>query len=325
MPVFTAHTAIIGFAWPYDRTLFQDIANKVLEVNADTDSVRNFTTLITVAPSFEGRRTGEDFTHFITVGVVWTGIDNGSLYENTTNYEKYIQQIKDAVPLVQPMVIYDRRLPLHLAASTLITDFEQAPGYRYHVHGIGTDNFLETDFMLKVADEIDERLLIKGLYPEFQTQILGGLGAGSQLNRNAGLNSFPWRKIVINIDDWLFFDDGKKDDMVRARIEAFRETTADTHLRDDGESEMALWITTDTNIAEDAALSKLWPHYYPSCEVYLELQSVKLEYDPRNLFSSDMTVPPGPTLAACEKFAVHNPRRGCGSFSWHFHYWGPQV
>jgi hypothetical protein len=203
------------------------------------------------------------------------------------------------------LVIFDLPLPLHLAASALTYDFEQAPGYRYHVHGIAADNFLEKDFMFKVADKIDEHLLIEGVFSTFQMHTLGGYGAGGQLNRNASLNSFPWRNLVINIDFWLFFDDGKKYDMVRGRIEAFREITADTYFKDDGESEMALWLMTDTNIAEDAVLSKLWSHYYPSYEFYLELHSVKLEYDPRNLFSSDMTIPPGPTLATCVKFAVH--------------------
>jgi len=116
----------------------------------------------------------------------------------------------------------------------------------------------------------------------------GGTGKGSQLNRNVGKNAFPVRDIAMHVDDWVFFLDDSLEETAQKRIESFRAST-EIHWRADGSAESS-WMTTGT--IHDHSEEDRFMDYFPSKAWYHRLQGVKNDVDPKNLFSSAMTIPP---------------------------------
>merc|ERR1719468_1138505 len=151
---------------------------------------------------------------------------------------------------------------------------------------MSANNFFDETFVDKVANELDARLAIPGIVVSFQFQPYGGMGEGSQVNRNVGKNSFPVRDIKMHVDDWVFFAVDALSQVAEQRIENFRESSK-VHWEADGSAESS-WMTTSTFSDHDH--EERFRAYFPSRSWFDRLQAVKTEVDPDNVFSSPMTI-----------------------------------
>eukprot|EP00121_Abeoforma_whisleri_P016074 Awhi_evm1s14769 len=274
------------YMFPYTHDNFVKILSHVLDSSAQEETARDLFTLFFVAPISDNPDKG-DFTHYINAIILYTGVDNGVMSDDFR--EKHLQPYLDFGPLPAPFPNYSRGLPLVSITSSLQFGFENGE-FRYHVHSMSVDDYFDNDFIERSAKDLDERIKVEKMYSSWQIQTYGGSGEGSQLNRNAGKNSFPLRNMKIHLDDWIFFEEDSQNNAVVNFIETYRNDT-EKYWKNEGISADSSWMSTDTITAETLNLSEDWDLYYPSLEYFQRLQKVKTEVDPDNLFQTAMTVP----------------------------------
>lgn len=281
------------FVWPYNHDLLVALGQKYVEIVSMPEIADDLTPLLVVAPPEQAPTAGY-FGHVITLAMVWTGKDNGGLFDNhdpaspNEKYNKYIQPFKDiAAPYHTAM---DTPMPINHLMYGLTFDFNHDP-FRYHVASHTTDDYsLDGDYWETVATELDGRMAIDNFYSSVQFQGYGGSGDGSQLNRNTGLNHFPFRDLKIHIDDWVFFMDDDQEEVARDRVNGLRDDTK-KYWRDPAGTE-GFWMTTRTSDVEDVTVKdNLWKEFYPDRRTFMALQEVKEQVDPLNVFSSHTTIP----------------------------------
>ena len=123
-----------------------------------------------------------------------------------------------------------------------------------------------------------------------QFQGYGGSCEGSQLNRNTGINHFPFRDLKVHFDEWIFFLEYHQEEEARSRVISLRDETKD-YWRDPSGTE-GFWMTTRTTDVEDMTIrDDLWKEYYPDRRTFNDLMGVKEQVDPCNIFSSETTIP----------------------------------
>merc|ERR1719450_364940 len=85
-----------------------------------------------------------DYTHYIILWSLWTGIDNGALTDELfAQHFAPILSFMDPLPAPYPQL--NIAMPLHHAVKTLTTDFDNRP-FRYHVHSMSANTFFNSSF-----------------------------------------------------------------------------------------------------------------------------------------------------------------------------------
>jgi hypothetical protein len=309
------------YVWPYEHDVFVEMVKQLKEVNEDPKYERDMGLLLTVStsakvssiPQFASLHRNNSLTHYIALKGFWSGGDNGPM--DSTIQKETVEKVAapavksamkgplaamlDATKLatlpIHPAFGAVHRMPLGPALSSMNVDFDQLPGYRYHVHSMSSSGTYDATFVERVADEIDKRLA-NGMYSSFQYQSYGGAqhngGRGSQVNRNGdGRNAFPMRDLTSHVDDWVFFDSDQKADQAAEFIQRFRE---DTKRFWDVEGSALKSFMTTAAFDEDSDPRKieLLADYFPSQEHFRDLVRVKQVVDEQDLFHSATTIPP---------------------------------
>lgn len=290
------------YSWNWDADLFVQLGSKFLEISAAEDTAKDLFITLNVGTTDEIREAFKD-TEFapqlITAIGVWTGIESGEPLPGD-KFERYVQPFLD---IEQPVGAFDPSvlgltpneqgvapwIPLHVAPLVLRFNFDFNK-WRYHVQNMITKDFMDDTFLEQLAAEIDERLNIPFLRSTTNFQPYGGAGSGSQFNQNAGQNAYPLRDMKIHLDDWIFFKNDDQEASLRSRMERFRDETKKT-WKNQGLGFERNWMNTDTITASSATLEKDWKDYYPSPAWYRRLRDAKLQVDPCNVFSNNMTIP----------------------------------
>lgn len=299
------HSRMSIYMWPYSRAQFIALTTKYMELMQDQTVSRDIVPLLVVSPPEHAPAFGM-YTHFISLYLLWTGIDSGAL-----DFNKYIQPFLDTAPhLPAPFPGFTMPVPINHAMATFRFDFDHRP-FRYQVHSISTDNFFNAEFITAAADELDARMAIPGMYSSFQLQGYGGAGEGSQLNRNTGKNAFPWRNLKIHMDDWVFYLQDAQSQVAIDRIEGFR-TKTEQFWRAKKSAESS-WMTTDTSSVTQADLENDWEKYFPDKVWFRKLQKVKGDVDKCDVFSHNMTIPLKRTTKN-EKDGSCNPLSGAKNY-----------
>ena len=108
------------------------------------------------------------------------------------------------------------------------------------------------------------------------------------MNRNAGLNGYPQRDMMILTDNWVLFEDESLADQIQASMEEFIEKVKGTSFY----QPRRLWQSTNPLSALEADLVHDGPElYYPSSHQYEKLKKLKARVDPNEIFSSPVSIP----------------------------------
>jgi len=224
---------------------------------------------------------------YITVVMLWTGIDSGDMDLNGWT-KRYWAPFKKLDHLPFPTT-QDIAMPLSLATRMLANLWTNHHD-RYAVQAFHSDYWWDTEFIELIADELDERAqMIPEVYPSFQFL---PLGMNSQWARNAGMNALTWRDARAYVDDWMFVKNPDRYDETVTRMVNFREKTRRFWQYKDG-SDRSTWMSPSTTYPNSTDLrnATVAKQFFPNTTQFQQLQRLKAELDPEDLFSNKGTIP----------------------------------
>ena len=226
---------------------------------------------------------------YLTVVMLWTAIDSGNMAKNGWE-ERYWQPFLDMDHLPYPSTL---NMIVSLSAALGVKQGTVGftnHGDRYAIQSMHSDTWWDGNLTELLADEMVERAkLIPDMYPSFQYL---PLGRQTQWARNAGMNFLTWPDTRSYVDDWMFVkNDDRYEEMVE-RMVSFREKTRKYWQHADG-SDRSTWMTPATTYANltDLRNRTIAKKFFWNDTQFEELQRVKLELDPDNLFSNKGTLP----------------------------------
>jgi len=248
----------------------------------DTRNVRDMKILLVISPPTEAA----DDVVYITVIALWTGIDSGAMGPKWR--QMYMQPFWDLEHVGFPSSV---DVPMDLSAATrLFANLWTNHNDRYAVEAMHSDYWWDDEFLETIADELEERVaMIPDLYPSFQFL---PLGRNSQWSRNAGMNALTWRDTRQYVDDWMFVKNDTRYAEVVTRMRNFREKTRKYWQYSDG-SDRYTWMSPIT-IYEDSTdlrIPSVAKAFFPNQTQFRDLQLLKAELDPTDMFSNKGTIP----------------------------------
>lgn len=223
---------------------------------------------------------------WIAVLALWTGIDSGPMYQHWRDL--YMQPFWNLDHAGPPDSV---DVPMDLSGATrlFVTPWTNNND-RYAVHSYHSDYWWDEEFIALIADEVDERVaMVPEIYPSFQYL---PLGRSSQWARNADKNALTWRDARPYVDDWMFTKNESRYQEMTDRMRSFREKTRKYWQYSDG-SERSTWMSPNTLYpgATDLRVPSVARQYFPNATQYHQLQLLKAELDPQDVFSNKVTIP----------------------------------
>lgn len=282
------HTRVLGVRIPFSRDNFLTSWRQCQFVTQDQEkrNLRDLKLICIVSPPTEGPDEGSDTEVYITVVILWTGVDSGRMTKKWHNL--YMQPFLDLEHLPFPNN-YNYELPLSVATrmmANLYTNHNDS----YAVQAFHSDYWWDDEFNEMIADELVERVaLIPDIYPSFQYL---PLGQQTQWARNAGMNALTWRDTRAYVDDWMFVKNQSRYQEAVTRMRNFRERTRHKWQHSDGGDHWT-WMSPITTYANSTDLRDpdTAKKYFPNTTQFHQLQALKVELDPNDLFSNVGTIP----------------------------------
>jgi hypothetical protein len=261
-------------AWKQVQFIVQDQEEK---------NLRDLAPILIVSPPTEAA----DTEVYITVVMLWTGIDSGDMDLNgwTKRYWKPFLKL-DHLPFPTTMNIMT---PLS-AATRMLANLWTNHHDKYAVQAFHSDYWWDNEFIEKIADELVERnKLIPDMYPSFQFL---PLGQQTQWARNDGINALTWRDARAYVDDWMFVKNESRYDEAVTRMVNFREKNRRFWQYKDG-SDRSTWMSPSTTYpnATDLRNATIAKQYFHNTTQFQNLQRLKAELDPADVFANKGTIP----------------------------------
>merc|ERR1711894_230754 len=127
------------------------------------------------------------------------------------------------------------------------------------------------------------------VFPSFQFL---PLGHNSQWSRNKGMNALTWRDTRQYVDDWMLVKNDARYEEVVIRMRNFREKTRKYWQYSDG-SDRSTWMSPITIYENrtDLRIPSIAKSFFPNQTQFKQLQALKAELDPTDLFSNKGTIP----------------------------------
>jgi len=261
-------------AWNHATFVMKDQEDK---------NLRDLSLIVVAAPPTEL----EDNNMYISVFMLWTGIDSGNMAINGWE-ERYWKPFLALDHLPFPRTL-NTVASLSAATAMLRSKFTNHHD-RYAVQALHSDHWWGPEYTELMADELMERVkLMPDIYPSFQFL---PLGQQTQWARNDGMNSLTWRDTRAYVDDWMFVKNESRYGEMVERMVSFREKTRKLWEYSDG-SERSTWMSPMTTYANSTDLRNRTTakRYFWNQSQFAELQRVKVELDPEDLFSNRGTLP----------------------------------
>jgi len=250
---------------------------------------RDMKILTVIAPPTED----VDDEVFIKVYGLWSGIDHGIM--GPSMKKLYLDPFWALEHKSFPESL---DVPMTLSGATrLFVDMWTNHDDHYAVEAFHSDHWWSDEFLEIIADELEERVqMIPDVYPSFQFL---PLGQSTQWSRNAGMNALTWRDTRQYVDDWMFVKNESRYEEVVQRMRGFRERTRKYWESSDG-SDRFTWMSPMTiyENATDLRIPAIAKGFFPNQTQFEELQVLKSELDPSDMFSNKGTIPlPGDMYA----------------------------
>lgn len=278
----------IRIRWSKANVLAAMRQTQFIAQDQEARNLRDLKILLVISPPTEL----PDDTVYITVIALWTGIDSGAMFDKWRNL--YMQPFWDLDHVGFPTSV---DVPMDLSGATrLMSNLWTNHNDRYAVNAMHSDHWWDDAFLQLIADELEERVaMIPEVYPSWQFL---PLGSGSQWSRNAHKNSLTWRDTRQYVDDWMFIKNESRYDEVVTRMRNFREKNRKYWQYSDG-TDRSTWMSPVTiyENATDLRIPSVSKSYFPNRTQWRQLQLVKAELDPSDMFSNKGTMPlPGDVL-----------------------------
>lgn len=277
------HTRMLTtrLTWSREQFLKSFRHAQFIVMDQEEKNLRDMKFIYVVSP----RTAGTDYTVIITIVALWTGIDSGRMTDEW--HQRYWQPFKELERV--PFSSFD--IPLDLSGATwkLATLFENHDD-RYAVQAFHSDHWWSDEFIELIADELEERVaLVPDIYPSFQFL---PLGQHTQWARNSGMNALTWRDARAYVDDWMFVKNESRYSEAVERMVGFREKTRNFWQYRDG-SDRSTWMSPSTTYpnATDLRIPSVAKQFFPNQTQFHELQLLKAELDPIDVFSNKGTIP----------------------------------
>jgi len=254
-------------------------------MDQESKNLRDMKMLVVVGPPSDSAWTDASDS-FIAIICLWTGVDSGQMTEEWKDLYWAPLMKLDHRPFPET---YDIPAPLSVATRMLAFDYKNNDD-RYAVQAMHSDQWWSDEFTELMADEMDERMaLMPDMYPSWQFL---PLGSNSQWSRNVGMNSITWRDTRAYVDDWMFTKNESRYDEMVTRMVNFREKTRRFWQYSDG-SDRSTWMSPKTTYkgSTDLRNPAVAKQYFPDDSQFDQLQSLKAELDPNDLFSNIGTIP----------------------------------
>jgi len=243
-------------------------------------NVRDMKVDIVIAPLSEGPF---DKVVIQVVGL-WTGIDSGLM--SSELHKAYLQPFLD---LPHDGIPVDLFASLSLAGRLVVDTWENGDN-RYAVGSFHSDHWWDDEFLQLIAAELQERVnMVPDVFPSFQFL---PKGKNTQWARNAGMNALTWRDTRMYVDDWMFVKNESRYGEVVERMRNFRESTRKYWQSTDG-GDHSTWMSPSTLEADstDLRIPSVAKSFFPDQAQFKQLQLLKSELDPVDLFSNKGTIP----------------------------------
>jgi len=277
------HTRLLSIrlTWSRENFLKSFQHAQFIVMDQEKKNLRDLKFIYVVSP----RTVGSDLSVLITIVALWTGIDSGRMTHEW--FDRYWQPFEDLdhVPFSSVNVPMDLSGATRMMA-TLFTNRHD----RYAVQAFHSDHWWSDTFIELIADELEERVaLIPDIYPSFQFLPLGW---HTQWARNAGMNALTWRDARAYVDDWMFVKNESRYTEAVERMVGFREKTRKFWQYSDG-SDRSTWMSPSTTYpnATDLRIPSVAKQFFPNQTQFHELQLLKAELDPSDVFSNKGTIP----------------------------------
>merc|ERR1740139_739687 len=254
-------------------------------MDQETKNLRDMKMLVVVGPPSDSPWTDASDS-YIAIICLWTGVDSGRMNEEWKDLYWAPLMKLDHRPFPET---YDIPAPMSVATRMLAFDYKNNDD-RYAVQAMHSDQWWSDEFTELMADEMDERMaLMPDMYPSWQFL---PLGSNSQWARNVGMNSITWRDTRAYVDDWMFTKNESRYDEMVTRMVNFREKTRRFWQYSDG-SDRSTWMSPATTYKDstDLRIPAVAKQYFPDDSQFDQLQLLKAELDPNDLFSNIGTIP----------------------------------
>ena len=203
-------------------------------------------------------------------------------------------------------------LPMGLIQALTTVPWVTKPGMRYHVGSSANKRFFSREEMAIVAEELEDRIQ-KNVTTHYELMPYGAPDGQAWMNKNGATEQAAYNREgkVFYVDDWVYYKSaqekeeaehawrsilkvqpwsmGLEKDMgssypgtgssIELNVERSQEASSSTTSGAGGSS----W----TNASKLILLKK-----YYSEKTLANLQEIKTKYDPTDLFSSKLTIPP---------------------------------